>query len=474
MKKDKFLIYAGIFLISILLQGCGGGGGSGDTTGESPTPPPITNLPSPADQRWGAVSLLPGDVDTEYRQLAKLPDGNFLSSSVQRTNGQSTATFSYFDNPLTPISSFQISSLDLRGFQFGSDSTGNIYIVGSGGNTTEIGRELTSAAKFNATTGMSAIRIIDIDTSAFRKYGSKVATSKSGSALAIISLDTAFPGNVDISKGPALFASFLSPVGGDWSRPIQISGVTGFSPILNYEVTASDNGKFAVLWDAQGEVMARSYDPIGGWGIQYRLYINETRGAANILPQVSIDNNGNMLASWMLDSNSRQNQNPLNIGIFDAQTETWDLDYINFTGHRFIRMNSNGDGIFLWEQVFDNCRTGLMSVRFRSDGTFTDAEDLTKGFQCGFNTYLPELFFESFEKAAIIWGEIGLAERSGGIGGTRLDSSGNWSKPFRMVNDTILLGVASNIQNGRAGVIWREGYSTQFSTLKMLDFSISP
>lgn len=475
------LARAALFIsTAIFISGCGGGGASPT----SQTQPEIRTPTEPV-QPWGAVKEFPYAFDVDVPKIARLPSGHYLSAVYPTGNGLYTTTFVTFSDPSKPTLSFEISQSELRNFDFGSDSRGNIHVVGRGGNAITLGREIVNSLVFNEQTGATKVTSIDKDVSASHMFSHELATSKSGSAMAVISYDTALFGNTDPNKGSVLFASLYSAQSG-WSSPVQISEVAEYGVPIAFKVAASDNGKFAVIWEIQTKgtatrfnptaLVVRTYDPISGWSPQFTLHtdIGSNEGDGNYWLQTSVTNDGTVVAAWKLHRTYDTTQTPKDIGVYDPKTQSWEYNFIDFPGRRFFTLNSEGDGIILWEQTINGCQDGLLSIRFKADGTTTETENLTKDFNCLTSVYQTELFFESFEKAAVVWSEIMAGENSGSIGGTRLETTGNWSKSLRFAKDTYFYGVKSNIEGGRAGVSWRGDSSSDFSKKKFLDFSINP
>jgi hypothetical protein len=179
------------------------------------------------------------------------------------------------------------------------------------------------------------------------------------------------------------------------------------------QLAIDSEGNVVVVWRQRVssgmpyQIWSNRYLPSGGWDPARAERIGSAVPGAEVQPQVAIDPKGNAIAVWAKFDEAR--------GRFDVRSNRYELgtwgaarpvstDNSGDASGPQVVMDSNGNGIAVWEQVVGNRnRSVVYSARWNGDwGTPQPIDDDNAG-----NAEDPEIAVDAEGNAIAVWGQSG-------------------------------------------------------------------
>jgi hypothetical protein len=154
---------------------------------------------------------------------------------------------------------------------------------------------------------------------------------------------------------------------GSWSAPvIMIADDPTLSAFLP-KLVSNANGIAEAMWvQFDGSIWSNQYTPASGWGTPQLV---EAGGNGNHLPQLAIDQNGNVIAVWdrmdLNDPQAHMRYATLPTGgswPASALISATDADTLEFTEAPQIAFDAQGDALVVWSRTYGGHTNGRSAV----------------------------------------------------------------------------------------------------------------
>lgn len=240
--------------------------------------------------------------------------------------------------------------------------------------------------------------------------------------------------------------------GGDWSTVRIPSVISEEVDVENPFVAVNDAGLAVMLWiqfdNNLGAMTMASFLPFGGeWTTPYVLDNYGFQIDFEKTPRVSIDPNGNVVASWEVGSNPPSNE--IHAATYNASTGLWTVVVLdpspnNFT-YTYNAIDPNGNAVVTWTKQITSSPDSTFQVMssFFTYGSGWSAPVAVSAVN--FSQDDANVTIDPFGNATATWGNIFIDNniQTREVYASRKPFGGSWSAPIRISTP----GIDSDVDN---------------------------
>ena len=432
-KSNSIFIATALLSSTLLLVACGGGGGSA----------------APVAKAWGTAELIKTDSTASATSPQVAFDANGNALAVWREF--EVANFNIHSNRYVAATGWGIPELietdntgDASAPQMAVDSNGNALAVWAQGDGT---RTNIWSNGYVANSAWGTAELIETDNAGSASIP-RVAFDANGNALAVWRQS-------DGTRSNILSNRYVAGVGWGTAELIETDNA-GNASIPRVAFDANGNA-FAVWKQSDGSrnnIWSNRYVANAGWGTA-ELIETDDAGTADG-PKVAIDANGNALAVWWQSDGTRSNilSNRYVAGVGWGTAELIETDNAGNALIPQVTIDANGNALAVWYQS-DGAIKNIWSNKYVAGVGWGTAE-LIETDNAG-NALIPQVVFDATGNALAVWMQSDGTRNN--IWSNRYVAGVGWGTAELIETDNA--GNASNPQvafdtNGNALAVWSQ------------------